>query len=407
MNPWQFRPFADKLQNSYKKRPKQVVTDLLVCQFWSLVTTKTDLTWPKSTLQAPSTTGKPQPSAKTPRTQRYSYKSDTKPTCKSKTPSTLPWWPWKKVSKVKWTTPTSKSASSDKTKDSKSWPQHKSKSIWTSYNDCSDLFKIVFFKLFVLNFQWDSKLVFYQSFRFDWVYCIFCDKDKFKQNQRSICNWIASKHLNCYSCTCHLLILFVLFQLFTQDIIPGPDLHQILKTLSIPFQSLFNILLNSTLSSPTHQMLPEKLVFGLDVLQGILVLILQGLVFFKRRVQLIVLLMKLQTVLHDELLTLGVGLEIHDLHLVFELLKLLAGGYQVIAQLLDYLLVVLDNLFQLLDTFHLDSQSLLEGSIVSGLFGFWRTACGGYLFCCLEQSLNLLEFFNFCKRLLFLQLELQ
>lgn len=407
MNPWQFRPFVGKLQNSYKKRPKQVVTDLLVCQFWSLVTTKTDPIWLKSILQALSTTGKPQPLAKTLRMQRSSYKSDTKPTCKSKTPSTLPWWPWKKVSKVKWTTPTSKSASSDKTKDSKSWPQHKSKSIWTSYNDCSDLFKIVFFKLFVLNFSMDVKLVSYQLFEFDWVYCIFCDKDKFKQNQQSMCNWMASERLNRYSCTCRLLILFVLFQLFTQDIIPGSDLHQILKTLSIPFQRFLNILLNSALSSPAHQMLPEKLVLGLDVLQGVLVLVLQGLVFFKCRVQLIVFLMKLQTELHDELLTFGVGLEVHDLHLVFELLELLAGGYQVISQFLDYLLVVLDNLFQLFDTFHLDPQSLLEGSIVRGLFGFWRTACGCYLFCCLEQSLNLFELLDFCKGLLLLQLELQ
>ena len=117
-------------------------------------------------------------------------------------------------------------------------------------------------------------------------------------------------------------------------------------------------------------MLPEKFVLGFDVLQGVLVLVLQCLVFFKCGVQLIVFLMKLQTVLHDELLTLGVGLEIHDLHLVFELFELLAGGYQVVAQFLDYLLVVLDNLFQLLDTFHLDSQSLLEGSIVRGLLGF-------------------------------------
>jgi len=63
-------------------------------------------------------------------------------------------------------------------------------------------------------------------------------------------------------------------------------------------------------------MLPEEVVLGLDIQQGVLVLFIKRFVFLESGVNFVVFFVDLQSVLHDEFLSLGSGLEVKDFHLV-------------------------------------------------------------------------------------------
>ena len=78
-------------------------------------------------------------------------------------------------------------------------------------------------------------------------------------------------------------------------------------------------------------MLPEEVVLGLDVQQGVLVLFVKRFVLLESCVYFVVFFVDLQSVLHDEFLSLRGGLEVKDFHLTSQFFKFPAGCDQVLS----------------------------------------------------------------------------
>lgn len=155
-NTWNLSEFplsAEKLPNLFRKKLKLVVTDLLECQCLSLAMMKKDLTSLKSTLQEPTTTGKPPLLAKTQRMLRSSWRRDIKLICRSKTLSIQLYWLSRKDLRARWVATTSRLVLWEKIVNSRSWLQPKSRNISTNSTDC----RAVILTIAMYNIIWYLK----------------------------------------------------------------------------------------------------------------------------------------------------------------------------------------------------------------------------------------------------------
>ncbi len=84
--------------------------------------------------------------------------------------------------------------------------------------------------------------------------------------------------------------------------------------------------------------------------------------------------MKLKPVLHDEFFPFRCGFQVQDPHFSPQLFKFSSRTDQVVSEFLDDISAVVNDLLELLDLLHLNSEGFFKGSQVGGLtVAFART----------------------------------
>lgn len=146
------------------------------------------------------------------------------------------------------------------------------------------------------------------------------------------------------------------------------EINQLIKVLCVLFKNRIHVLLGSYVSKSTQKMLSQEIILGFDFIQCSFVLLIESFILFEGVVYLIVLLMKLESVLHDKFFSFSGLFEIDDLHLCSKFLKLSSWGDEIVFEWLYDFLTVFDGFFKLLNLFELHFKSFFEGIEMLWLF---------------------------------------
>lgn len=149
------------------------------------------------------------------------------------------------------------------------------------------------------------------------------------------------------------------------------EINQLLKVLCVLFKNRIDVLLGSYVSESTQKMLSQEIIFGFDIIQCSFVLFIESFILFERVVDLIVFLMKLESVLHDKFFSFSGLFEIDDFHLCSKFLKLSSWGDEIVFEWLYDFLTVFDGFFKLLNLFELHFKSFFKSVEMLWLFGLF------------------------------------
>lgn len=171
-----------------------------------------------------------------------------------------------------------------------------------------------------------------------------------------------------------MFVFKIFLWLLGQFGILGFEINQLLKVLCVLFKNRIYVLLGSYVSKSTQKMLSQEIILCFYIIQCSFVLFIESFVLFEGVVDLIVFLMKLESVLHDEFFSFSCLFEVGDLHLCSKFLKLSSWGDEIVFEWLYDFLTVFDGLFKLLNLFELHFKSFLEGIKMLWLLGLFGRA---------------------------------